>query len=129
MTARPPHSRPSMDPPATPNHFIIQCRVPTDLYEWMRLQAFRTRRSMNSIALEAVTAYRAAVDAGHTTREGRVLVAGEIVKYNLRVGDDLYEWLRTTAVHPHSSSNALVVAALARAQADQARGTAAPDAD
>jgi len=128
MTARPPHSRPSMDPPATPNHFI-QCRVPTDLYQWMRLQAFRTRRSMNSIALEAVTAYRAAVDAGHTTREGRVLVAGEIVKYNLRVGDDLYEWLRMTAFHAHSSSNALVVAALARAHDDQAGGTTALDAD
>ncbi len=128
MTVRPPRSRPSVDPPAPRGHFI-QCRVPTDLYEWMRLQSFRTRRSMNSIALEAVTAYRAAVEAGHTTREGRVLVAGEIVKYNLRVGDDLYEWLRSAACHAHSSSNALVVAALARAPADQAGGTAAIDAD
>ncbi len=42
---------------------------------------------------------------------------GELVKYNVRVGDDLHEWLRTTAFHARTSINALVVAALTRAHA------------
>jgi len=96
---------------------FVQCRVPADLYEWMRLQGFLTRRSMNSIALEAVAAYRIEVEAGRVALERGALIQGETMKYNVRLGDDLYEWLRTAAFHAHLSINALVVAALARAHA------------
>ncbi len=106
-----------------PSRFI-QCRIPAALYEWMRLQAFLTRRSMNNIALAAVTAYRTEVEAGRIAPERGAPERGEIVKYNLRVGDDLHEWLRTTAFYARTSINALGVAALARAHAAQAASPA-----
>jgi len=102
-----------------PSRFI-QCRVPSALYEGMRLQGFLTRRSMNSIALAAVAAYRAEVEAGRIVPERGAPERGEIVKFNLRVGDDLHEWLRTTAFYARTSINALGVAALALAHAAQA---------
>ncbi len=108
-----------------PSRFI-QCRVPTELYEWMRLQGFLTRRSMNSIALAAVAAYRAEVEAGQSAPERGAPERGEAVKYNVRVGDELHEWLRTTAFYARTSINALVVAALTRAHAAQAEREGAP---
>jgi len=107
---------------------ILQCRLPPHLYEWLRLQAFQTRHPMNSIVLAAVGAYRAEREAGRTTWEGRVTGGGATAPYNVRLDDERYEWLRTTAFATRSSINALVVAALARAQADHVEGAAAPDA-
>ncbi len=107
---------------------LLQCRLPPHLYEWLRLQAFQTRRPMNSIVLAAVGAYRAEREAGRTTREGRGAGGGATTPYNVRLDDERYEWLRTTAVATRSSINALVVAALARAHADQAAEAAATDA-
>ena len=37
-----------------------------------------------------------------------------MVKYNVRVDNNLYEWLRTTAFYARVSINALLVAALIR---------------
>ncbi len=108
-----------------PSRFI-QCRVPTALYEGMRLQGFLTRRSMNSIALAAVAAYRAEVEAGRSAPERGVPARGEMVKYNVRVDDELHEWLRTTAFYARTSINALIVAALARAHAAQTAREGAP---
>ncbi len=105
---------------------FIQCRVPTELYEWMRLQGFLTRRSMNSIALAAVAAYRAEVEAGRIVPERGAPERGEAVKYNVRVGDEVHEWLRTTAFYARTSINALVVAALTRAHAAQVDREGAP---
>ncbi len=101
---------------------FIQCRIPADLYEWMRLQGFQTRHSMNSIALAAVAASRAEVVAPEPGAPER----GTVVKYNVRVGDELHEWLRTTAFDARTSINALVVAALARAHAAQTAREGAP---
>jgi len=70
---------------------FIQCRVPTALYEWMRLQGFLTRRSMNSIALAAVAAYRAEVEAARIAPERGAPARGEVVKYNVRVDDEVHE--------------------------------------
>jgi len=91
---------------------VLQCRLPTDLYEWLRLQAFQTRRTMNSIVLAAVRAYRAEMEAGRTMLEGRGAGGGATTTYNVRLDDDRYEWLRTTAFDTRTSINALVVAAL-----------------
>lgn len=124
-------TRTRSDEQLTPPRFI-QCRVPADLYERMRLQAFLTRRSMNSIALAAVAAYRNEVEAGRIVLERGAPVQGETVKYNVRVGDDLYEWLRTTAFHARLSINALIVASLARSHRERANadtmGTMVADA-
>jgi len=105
---------------------FIQCRILADLYEWMRLQGFQTRRSMNSIALAAVAAYRAEVEAAQIAPEPGAPERGEMVKYNVRVGDDLHAWLRTTAFDARTSINALAVAALARAHAATAEREGAP---
>jgi len=105
---------------------FIQCRVPTELYEWMRLQGFLTRRSMNSIALATVAAYRAEVEAGRIVPERGAPERGEMVTYNVRIDDDLHEWLRTTAFYARTSINALVVAALTRAHAVHPEREGAP---
>ncbi len=123
---------------ATPNHNaaaagsslarFIQCRSPAVLYEWMRRHSLQTRRSMNSIVLEAVAASRADLDAGQGAPGQPPRDGGRQVAYNVRLDTDTYNWLRTTAFYARTSINALIVAALARAQADHAEGTAAPDA-
>ena len=43
---------------------FIQSRLPTDIYEWLRLRGFLLRQSMNSIVLDAVAEYRVAIEAG-----------------------------------------------------------------
>ena len=123
-TRTPPVDRAASAEPA-PSH-VIQCRVPTELYEWMRLQGFLTRRSMNSIALAAVAAYRAEVEAARIAPERGAPERAEIVTYNVRVDDDLHAWLRTTAFYARTSINALAVAAWARASAATAEREGAP---
>jgi len=84
---------------------------------------------MNSVALAAIRAYQAEVDAGRTTVTVRASREGETTIGTIRLTDDRYDWLRTTAFYARTSINALVVAALTRAQAVQAEGTTALDAD
>ncbi len=84
---------------------------------------------MHSITVEVVSAYRVEVEAGHTTLEGLLREERAGIKFPVRVSDDLYEWLRTTAFHARTSINAVVVAALAHAQADATEGTHTTDAD
>lgn len=91
---------------------FIQSRLPTDSYEWLRLRGFLLRQSMNSIVLEAVAAYRAGVEAGEIRPSKEGLDYDSVVKYNVRVDEELYEWLRTTAFYARVSINALLVAAL-----------------
>ncbi len=115
-----------------PTHsHLIPCRVPADLYEWLRLRGFLAHCSMNSIALSAIVDYRAEVEGDRTSPPTRRSPsAGETTMYNLRVGDELYEWLRVTAFHARTSIKAQVVAALiqAQAQATHAEEAATTDA-
>ncbi len=101
---------------------FIQCRSPAARYEWLRRHALHTRRSINSVVLEAVVAYRADPDAsGGVPGPGQPMRDGERqVMYNVRLDDDLYTWLRTTAFSARVSINSLIGAALACASADQA---------
>ncbi len=97
---------------------FIQSRLPTSLYEWLRLRAFLLRQSMNSIVLESAVEYRRDVEAGTVAPSKET--GGDpdsVVKYNVRVEDDLYEWLRTTAFYARVSINSLLVAALIRFRA------------
>jgi len=93
---------------------FIQSRLPTDLYEWLRLRGFLMRRSMNSIVLEAIADYRVAVDAREIVPSKDDITRDETIKYNVRVDDDLYEWLRATAFYGRLSINAIFVSALVR---------------
>ena len=94
---------------------FIQSRLPTDLYEWLRLRAFLLRQSMNSIVLEAAADYRADVEKGAATPARAPVGDHEsVVKYNVRVETDLYEWLRTTAFYARLSINTLLINALLR---------------
>ena len=94
---------------------FIQSRLPNELYEWLRLRGFLLRQSMNSIVLEAAEEYRRAVEAGETTPSKDASADhSTVVKYNVRVNDDLYEWLRTTAFYARLSINTLLISALAR---------------
>jgi len=109
-----------------PHTSFIQCRLPANLYEWMRLQGFLSRRSMNSIAVASIDDYRAEVETGRIAPERGAHGGGEMVKYNVQVKDDLHEWLRTTAFYARTSINALLIAALTRARAAQTDGTPRP---
>lgn len=92
---------------------FIQSRLPTSIYEWLRLRGFLLRQSMNSIVLEAAGEYRAAIDAGRIVpSKDSGAEPDTVVKYNVRVEDELYEWLRTTAFYARVSINSLLVAAL-----------------
>jgi hypothetical protein len=107
-----------MEKNAEPRMRFIQSRLPTGLYEWLRLRAFLLRQSMNSIVLESVVAYRAAVEAGEVTPTKESGAEHDtVVKYNVRVDDDLYEWLRTTAFYARVSINTLLITALVRFRA------------
>ena len=86
------------------------------MYEWLRLQAFQTRRRMNTVVVEAVRAYRTEVENGRFAPDHRVLVGGAKVTYPAHVDNEMYEWLRTTAFHQRSSMTTLIVAALVQAQ-------------
>ena len=118
-TRTPPLDRAASAEPA-PSRFI-QCRVPTALYEWMRLQGFLTRRSMSSVTRTAIAAYRAEVEAGRSPPERAAPERGDVVKYTVRVDDELHEWLRTTAFYARTSINVLAGAALAHAHAHAAQ--------
>ncbi len=100
----------------TPHTRFIQCRLPSELYEWLRLRAFLSRKSMNSIVVVAAGEYRTAVQAKDVAPSRETIDTGSTVKYNVRVDDDLYEWLRTTAFYERLSINALLLAALIRYQ-------------
>jgi len=88
---------------------FIQCRTSAARYEWLRLQG----DLMKTIVLEAVTAYRAEVDAHGGAPRPTTLDGGRQVTYNIRLDNDLYTWLRTTACDARVSINSLVCAALA----------------
>jgi len=60
------------DKEATMSRFIQWC-VWAKLYEWIQLQAFLTRQSMNSIVLATVAAYRIEVKAGWIVLEHSTL--------------------------------------------------------
>lgn len=94
---------------------FIQSRLPTDLYEWLRLHGFLLRQSMNSIVIEAGNDYRRAIDSG-TLMPAKTEGGDQdsAVKYNVRVEEDLYEWLRTTAFYARLSINTLLINALLR---------------
>jgi hypothetical protein len=115
-----------------PRMRFIQSRLPTGLYEWLRLRAFLLRQSMNSIVLESVAAYRTAVNAGQITPSKETGAEHDtVVKYNVRVDEDLYEWLRTTAFYARVSINTLLISALVRFRAaheDDTPGTITPPA-
>lgn len=93
---------------------FMQCRLPVAHYEWLRYRAFLNRTSMNSIVLKAIAemqeenpdveaAMPLAVTAG--TSGG--------VKFNVRLAESVYEWLRTKAFTSRGSINQLLIAALA----------------
>ena len=107
---------------------FIQARLPTELYEWLRLRGFLLRRSMNSIVLDAIDEYRAAMDAGEVAPSKAVVVREETIKYNVRVDDALYEWLRTHAFYARLSINVLFVSALVHYR-DAHPDTPTPDGD
>jgi len=44
MPARPLRGRPATEQAAIPGHFI-QCRLPTELYEWLRLRTYRPTKA------------------------------------------------------------------------------------
>jgi hypothetical protein len=107
-----------MEKNVEPRMRFIQSRLPTGLYEWLRLRAFLLRQSMNSIVLEAAEDYRRAVDAGEVSPSKETGAEPDaVVKYNVRVEDELYEWLRTTAFYARVSINSLLIAALVRFRA------------
>src|SRR2546421_12938979 len=86
---------------------FIQSRLPTELYEWLRLRAFLLRQSMNSIVLEAVADYRTAVEAGEGTPAQGAPERDAIGKYKWRGGRELYAWLRTNALFARRSLHTL----------------------
>lgn len=108
---------------------FIQSRLPTELYEWLRLRGFLLRRSMNSIVLEAIDEYRAAIGAGTTAPSKDGGAREETIKYNVRVDDELYEWLRTHAFYARLSINVLFVSALVHYCAAHPDTPAAPTGD
>src|SRR5579871_3441020 len=92
---------------------FMQCRLPVTLYEWLRLKAFVRRISMNSIVLQAITEMQAAwpdVDSPASVPVTQGTSGG--VKFNVRVSETRYEWLRTKAFYSHGSINQLLITAL-----------------
>lgn len=101
------------DQPAVGGTRFMQCRLPVALYEWLRLRAFVNRTSMNSIVLQAIAEMQ-----GETPEVDTPLALPVIegtsggVKFNVRLSDNLYEWLRTKAFNSRGSINQLLIAAL-----------------
>ncbi len=75
---------------------------------------------MNSIAVEAVRAYGLEVEDGRFAPDHKVVVGGNKVLHPVRLDNDLYEWLRTTASHQRTSMTTLMVAALVHARRSDA---------
>jgi|SRR5579871_4932241 len=93
---------------------FMQCRLPVAHYEWLRYRAFLNRTSMNSIVLQAV----ADLQEEHPDVEEpmSLKVTGGTsggVKFNVRLTDTVYEWLRTKAFVSRGSINQLLIIALA----------------
>jgi predicted HicB family RNase H-like nuclease len=92
---------------------FMQCRLPVALYEWLRLRAFVGRTSMNSIVLQAIQELQADVPDVEAPMALPVIqgTSGG-VKFNVRLSELTYEWLRTKAFNSRGSINQLLVAAL-----------------
>ena len=94
---------------------FMQCRLPVALYEWLRLRAFVGRTSMNSIVLDAIEEMKAASEAAPppppAPREKQGGTSAGI-KFNVRLTEATYEWLRTRAFHSRGSINQLLIGAL-----------------
>src|SRR5690348_13048477 len=77
---------------------FMQCRLPVALYEWLRLRAFVGRTSMNSIVLQAIQELQADTPEVDTALALPVIqgTSGG-VKFNVRLSEAVYEWLRTKA--------------------------------
>jgi predicted HicB family RNase H-like nuclease len=96
------------------NARFMQCRLPMEQYEWLRYGAFINRVSMNSIVLEAIDELRAEIKtkakaAQATPGTGNSL---EFKKFNVRLSEETYEWLRTAAFECRSSINQLLISAI-----------------
>jgi hypothetical protein len=92
---------------------FMQCRLPVAHYEWLRYRAFLNRTSMNSIVLQAIAELQeenADVDTPMTLAVTSGTSGG--VKFNVRLGESTYEWLRTKAFISRGSINQLLIAAL-----------------
>jgi len=109
------HTSDALDQPPSmlgPTRFM-QCRLPVALYEWLRLSAFVERTSMNSIVLKAIEELQAAspeMDLPLGLKETAGTSGG--VKFNVRLTEAVYEWLRTKAFKSRGSINQLLIAAL-----------------
>jgi len=116
-------ARPEASSPAMDGIRFIQCRLPVDQYEWLRYRAFRQRSSMNSIVLRAVGSLQETSDDAATPlalAAGSHALSGAKsagVKFNVRLPDDTYEWLRAKAFYSRGSINQLMIMAIARLSA------------
>ena len=92
---------------------FMQCRLPSELYEWLRYRAFINRASMNSIVLEAIADLQA--EAKTNVPLTLLVTPGTSggVKFNVRLREETYEWLRTVAFDCRGSINQLLIGALA----------------
>lgn len=92
---------------------FMQCRLPAEQYEWLRYRAFINRTSMNSIVLEAIADLR--TEAKSNVPFTLMVTPGTSggVKFNVRLNDETYEWLRTVAFDCRGSINQLLIGALA----------------
>lgn len=93
---------------------FMQCRLPVAHYEWLRYRAFLNRTSMNSIVLLAI----AEMQEENPDIEAPMPLAVTTgtsggVKFNVRLSESTYEWLRTKAFTSRGSINQLLIAALA----------------
>jgi predicted HicB family RNase H-like nuclease len=102
---------PEQQPQGNPR--FMQCRLPVALYEWLRLRAFINRTSMNSIVLQAIQELQAEVPDVETPMSLPVIQGtSDGVKFNVRLSEATYEWLRTKAFNSRGSINQLLIAAL-----------------
>jgi predicted HicB family RNase H-like nuclease len=93
---------------------FMQCRLPAEQYEWLRYGGFINRISMNSIVLEAIRDLQEEVKTTASLTLPATHGPGmEFKKFNVRLSEDTYEWLRTIAFECRSSINQLLIGALA----------------
>src|SRR5579871_4002989 len=77
---------------------FMQCRLPVAHYEWLRYRAFLNRTSMNSIVLLAIAELQEEnpdIEAPMSLAVTSGTSGG--VKFNVRLSESTYEWLRTKA--------------------------------